>query len=190
MGMHESSDWRGTLAIGPRVEGVLRLAYRARKPVLLEGASGIGKSEIVVQTARGLGVGLAVLDLSLIEPPDLVGLPVIAEGVTRYACPSALPREGAGLLLLEELNRAERHVQQPALQLLTARRLHEYVLPEGWSVVAAINPEDGDYHVTALDPALRGRFLQLRVRSERAAWLAWARQRPGAPGRTAACPHP
>lgn len=82
---------------------------------------------------------------------------------------------GRGLLLREELNRAERYVQQPALQLLTARRLHDYTLPDAWSVVAAINPEDGDYQVAPLDPALRGRFLQLRVRADRAAWLTWAR---------------
>ena len=34
--------------------------------------------------------------------------------------------------MLEELNRAERYIQQPALQLLSARKLHEYELPEGW----------------------------------------------------------
>jgi hypothetical protein len=85
-----------------------------------------------------------------------------------------LPREGAGILMLEELNRAERYIQQPALQLLTARALHEYVLPEGWACFAAINPETGDYQVTPLDAALRARFLQVSVRADRASWLAWA----------------
>lgn len=65
-------------------------------------------------------------------------------------------------------------MQQPALQLLTARRLHEYELPPGWVPFAAINPEDGDYQVTPLDPALRGRFLQLKVRADVRAWRAWA----------------
>jgi hypothetical protein len=60
------------------------------------------------------------------------------------------------------------------LQLLTARALHEYVLPEGWACFAAINPESGDYQVTPLDAALRARFLQVPVRPDRAAWLAWA----------------
>jgi hypothetical protein len=98
----------------------------------------------------------------------------MASGRTVYAPPSILPLEGAGILLLEELNRAERHVQQPALQLLTARRLHEYELPPGWSCIAAINPESGDYQVTPLDPALRARFLCVRVRADRKGWLAWA----------------
>jgi hypothetical protein len=162
------------LPIGPRVEAILELAYRARRPVLLEGSTGIGKSELVAQVAKKLGVACTVLDLSLLEPPDLVGLPVIEDGRTRYALPRFLPKEGAGILMLEELNRAERYIQQPALQLLTARALHEYVLPEGWACFAAINPETGDYQVTPLDAALRARFLQVPVRADRAAWLAWA----------------
>jgi hypothetical protein len=160
--------------LGSRVLDVLDLAYRARRPVLLEGPTGIGKSEIVRAAAERLGVGLAVLDLSLLEPPDLVGLPVIEHGRTRYALPSILPEGGAGILLLEELNRAERYIQQPALQLLTARTLHEYRLPDGWVCFAAVNPQDGDYQVTSLDPALRARFLQLRVRADRPSWLSWA----------------
>lgn len=162
------------LPLGPRVASILEVAYRARRPVLLEGPTGIGKSELVASVAKRLGIAHVVLDLSLLEPPDLVGLPVIEGGSTRYASPRFLPRDGAGILMLEELNRAERYIQQPALQLLTARALHEYVLPEGWACFAAINPETGDYQVTPLDAALRARFLQVPVRADRAAWLAWA----------------
>jgi MoxR-like ATPase len=160
--------------IGERAAAVLALAYRAHRAVLLEGPTGIGKSELVKQVADDLGIGFAILDLSLLEPPDLVGLPIIDDGLTRYAIPSALPTGGAGLLLLEELNRADRTVQQPALQLLTARKLHEYELPPGWVPFAAINPEDGEYQVTPLDPALRCRFLQMKVRADIRSWRVWA----------------
>ena len=44
------------IPVGPRLEGVLGLAYRARRPVLLEGATGIGKSEVVRKVAEDLGV--------------------------------------------------------------------------------------------------------------------------------------
>ena len=163
-----------SVPIGPRVIELLDAAYRARRPVLLEGSTGIGKSQIVSEFARGRGLGVVVLDLSLLEPPDLVGLPVIEGGRTRYASPAELPSQGCGVLMLEELNRAEIPVMQPALQLLSARRLHAYELPEGWTCVAAINPEDGDYQVNRLDPALRSRFLQLSVCADRDTWLGWA----------------
>ena len=168
--------------VGPRLEKVLTVAYRARRAVLLEGPTGVGKSEIIRRVAEQLGIETTVLDLSLLEPPDLVGLPIVKDGRTEYALPHVLPREGAGILLLEELNRAERYIQQPALQLLSARRLHEYELPEGWVCVATVNPQTADYHVTALDKALRARFLQVSVRADRASWLAWAQTRNLHPG--------
>lgn len=168
--------------VGPRLERVLKVAYRARRAVLLEGPTGVGKSEIIRRVAEDLGIATTILDLSLLEPPDLVGLPVVKDGRTEYALPHVLPREGAGILLLEELNRAERYIQQPALQLLSARRLHEYELPPGWVCVATVNPQTADYHVTALDKALRARFLQVSVRADRASWLAWAQTQNLHPG--------
>lgn len=160
--------------IGSRTLSLLEVAYRARRPVLLEGPTGIGKSQVCAELAARLGLDYQVLDLSLLEPPDLVGLPVIEGGRTRYASPAELPTQGRGILMLEELNRAEIPVMQPALQLLSARRLHAYELPPGWSCVAAINPEDGEYQVNRMDPALRSRFLQLSVFAEPSSWLAWA----------------
>lgn len=172
--LRAANDGARALPLGPRVEAILEVAYRARRAALLEGPTGIGKSELVGAVAKKLGIAHVVLDLSLLEPPDLVGLPSIEGNRTRYALPRFLPEDGAGILMLEELNRAERYIQQPALQLLTARRLHEYVLPPGWVVFAAINPETGDYQVTPLDAALRARFLEVPVRADRASWLAWA----------------
>ncbi|MDP3278188.1 MAG: AAA family ATPase [Deltaproteobacteria bacterium] len=162
------------VAIGPKLVALLSLAYRARRPALIEGPTGIGKSELIRALASGLGIGCTTLDLSLLEPPDLVGLPVIVEGQTTYALPSILPTNGAGILVLEELNRAERYMQQPALQLLSARRLHQYVLPPDWVCFALTNPPTGEYHVTPLDRALQARFLTVRARADRGAWLDWA----------------
>ena len=40
------------------------------------------------------------------EPPDLIGMPKLSNGRTRYLPPAFLPASGAGLLVLEEINRA------------------------------------------------------------------------------------
>ena len=163
------------LPLGTRVAAALSVAYAARKAVLLEGPTGIGKSAILQQVAEQLSIELIVLDLSLLEPPDLVGLPVIDNGRTTYATPAVLPQSGKGIIVLEELNRAEPMIQQPALQLLTARTLHGYELPSGWSIAAAINPDCEDYRVTGLDRAMTDRFMRLRVKADRGSWLRWAR---------------
>jgi hypothetical protein len=162
------------LPVGPRLVRVLKIALRALLPVLMEGRTGVGKSEIVAQVAHWMRIRLIVLDLSVLEPPDLVGIPVVHNGRTSYATPSIFPTAGRGIVLLEELGRADIATRQPALQLLTARRIHEYELPPRWVVWATTNPADGDYHVTPLDPALLARFLFLKVRAERKWWLEWA----------------
>lgn len=157
------------------IPALLKVAYAADLPVLLEGSHGIGKSTIFELTARELGIDLVVLDLSLLEPVDLIGVPRVQKNRTVYAPPSILPQSGRGLLLIEELNRAAPATRAPTLELLTRRKLHEYRLPLGWLPCASINPSGGDYDVDSLDPAIRSRFLQVGVEADVEGWLAWAR---------------
>jgi MoxR-like ATPase len=151
------------------------LCYAAMRPVLLVGRHGVGKSAILEQAAQELGIGFLVRDLSLMEPPDLVGLPKMDESVTRFLPPAFLPTTGRGLLVFEELNRCERFMRAPCLQLLTSRSLNDYMLPPGWLPVAAINPDDAGYEVEQLDSALSSRFVVIDVEPDLEEWLHWAR---------------
>jgi hypothetical protein len=93
---------------------------------------------------------------------------------TKYLPPAFLPTNGKGLLVFEDLNRCDRYVRTPCLQLLTARCLNDYRLPAGWLPVAAINPADEDYEVFELDSAFASRFIQATVVPDQAEWLNWA----------------
>lgn len=163
--------------IGPQLGRLLDTAYEARLPVLLSGPHGIGKSAYVAAWARARGLEARALDLSLLEATDLTGIPYVERARTHFAAPAFLPcpSEGPGVLVLEELNRCDRSVRQPCLQLLTARRLNDYELPPDCFLVACVNPADGTYDVDELDPALASRFLSLTVAPDRTSWLAWAR---------------
>ncbi len=111
------------------------------------------------------------------EPSDLIGMPYIDEsGRTRFAEPAFLPRDGRGLLAIEEINRAPRYMVAPCLQLLTERRLNDYVLPPGWIPMASMNPGGSDYHVDQLDPALLARFVQAELEADVEQWASWARE--------------
>ncbi len=151
-----------TIAAGRPLMEVLELAYAADQPVLLHGNHGVGKSQILAEAAACMKIACVTRDLSLMEPPDLVGMPRIGEdGRTHFAAPDFLPWDGAGLLVFEELNRCNRYMQAPALQLLSARRLNDYVLPPEWLPCAAVNDaSDGEYTVEPLDEALAARFLE------------------------------
>ncbi len=159
---------------GPKLIRRIVLAYRSNVPVMLHGLHGVGKSEILAQASEKLDVGLLVRDLSLMEPPDLVGIPEVDGGRTHFRPPACLPTTGSGLLVFEELNRCPRYMQAPTFQLLTARELNDYVLPDGWLPVAAVNDATDGYSVDDLDPALMSRFAHIRVVADARSWCSWA----------------
>jgi hypothetical protein len=165
-----------TIVAGKQVVKIIERCYEAKQPVMLCGPHGIGKSELFKTAADRIGIRFITRDLSLMEPTDLAGMPYrdTAAGRTKYAPPAFLPQDGCGLLTIEEINRAPRFVQSPCFQMLTERRLNDYVLPKDWLPMASMNPSDGDYLVDELDVALLSRFVLLHVRADVHQWAQWA----------------
>ena len=167
-----------SVPISPALGELLDVVRAAQLPALLSGPHGIGKSQYLEAWARARGCDVYVLDLSLLEATDLTGLPYLRDGVTHFAPPATLPPPDAArpcALILEELNRCDRSVRQPCLQLLTTRRLNDYRLPAECFLAACVNPENHGYEVDAFDPALASRFVALKVHADRDAWMQWAR---------------
>jgi len=145
-------------------------------PVFLWGAPGIGKSSIVKQIAQSKEIGFIDLRLALMDPTDLKGIPFYDKEShsALWAPPAFLPREGKGILFLDELNAAPPSVQSSAYQLILDRRIGEYELPSAWAVVAAGNRE-GDRGVTYKMPApLANRFVHFELEVSVDEWKVWA----------------
>lgn len=144
--------------------------------VFLWGAPGIGKSSIVKQIAQKKDIGFIDLRLALMDPTDLKGIPFYErENHTAvWAPPAFLPKEGEGILFLDELNSAAPSVQASAYQLILDRKVGEYELPEGWAIVAAGNRE-GDRGVTYRMPLpLANRFVHFEMEVSVDDWRDWA----------------
>jgi hypothetical protein len=130
---------------------------------MIWGPPGIGKSSIVMQTAEKHGLDCIDLRLSQLAPTDLRGLPVAEDGVSRWYPPEFLPREGAGILFLDELNLAPPAMQGMAQQLILDRRVGNYVVPEDWFIWAAGNRKEDFAAVYDMPAPLANRFLHLEV---------------------------
>jgi MoxR-like ATPase len=106
-------------------------------------------------------------------------MPYIAkDNIMHFAQSAFLPAENepAGILFLDELNRARPDVMNCVFQLALDRKIGKhYKLPEGWSIVVAANPGDADYQVTDVDPALLGRFCHVKLTPTTDEWLSYAR---------------
>ena len=128
----------------------LPYAMKTKVAVMVHGLHGIGKSQTIKQFAEEQGMQFIDRRLSQMESGDLLGLPSLENGRTSFFTPDWLPTDpnSKGILFLDEINRARRDVLQGVFQLVLDRQLGSYKLPDGWSVISAINPNTDDYDVT------------------------------------------
>lgn len=161
--------------IPSRIATALSTLIPIGRPVFLWGPPGVGKSQVVAQAAQALGRDLTDIRAVLLDPVDLRGLPAIGDdGRSHWRPPAFLPREGTGVLFLDELNAAPPLVQAACYQLILDRRLGEYALPDGWSVVAAGNREQDRAVTHRMPSALANRMVHLDFEPHLEDWLAWA----------------
>jgi hypothetical protein len=157
-----------------RINQAAAILEQSDLPAFLWGSPGIGKSAIVKQIAERKQIECIDLRLTLLDPTDLRGLPVLKGDSAVWIPPAFLPKEGQGILFLDELNAAPPAIQASAYQLVLDRRVGEYVLPAGWSIVAAGN-RDSDMAITFRMPTpLRNRFLHLDIEPHIEDWKEWA----------------
>lgn len=147
----------------------------AKRPVFVWGAPGVGKSNVLKQIAKEEGLQIIDIRAILLDPVDLRGLPHInGDGRAHWCPPDFLPKKGKGILFLDELNAAPSLVQAACYQLVLDRKLGEYKLPEGWTVVAAGNRESDRAVANRMPSALANRFVHLQFDVDTEDWCKWA----------------
>ncbi|MEV4016783.1 MoxR family ATPase [Nonomuraea angiospora] len=151
----------------------LTLAVAADLPVLLWGEPGIGKTAALQQLAEALDLPLTTVIVSVHEPSDFSGLPVVGDDPAVQGVPMAPPdwavrlaHAGRGLLFLDELSTAPPAVQAALLRLVLERRVGALRLPAGVRIVAAANPRSSAADGWELSPPLANRFLHLQWRHD------------------------
>ncbi len=157
-------------------------------PIFLWGAPGVGKSSLVREVADELDVQFIDLRLVQLDPVDLRGLPYVIDApgeaghkLMEFAEPGLLPREGRGILFLDELPQAQPLVQNAASELVLDRRIGDYRLPDGWVIIAAGNRRQDRAATQEMPAHLKNRFTHLEINPAFADWETWA-QTPKAQG--------
>lgn len=157
------------------IASALRSMIGARQPVFIWGGPGIGKSAVVAQVAASMHVPVQDVRALLLDPVDLRGLPYLGtDGRSKWATPDFLPAAGNGILFLDELNAAPSMVQAACYQLVLDRRLGEYVLPDGWTIIAAGNRESDRAVTSRMPTPLRNRFVHIEFEVDAQEWSEWA----------------
>ena len=156
---------------------VLALLVEARQPTIVFGPPGAAKSQIAQQVAAATNRQYVDVRALLLDPVDLRGIPWRdTDDRTRWAPPAFLPPSndtGRWLINLEELPSAVPMVQAALYQLVLDRKVGEYELPEGASLIACGNRETDRGVVHRMPTPLASRFVHLDIRVDAEDWLAW-----------------
>jgi hypothetical protein len=145
-----------------------------KRPVFVWGGPGVGKSSVVRAAADRHQLSLIDLRVTLLDPVDLRGLPRLTEESAVWCPPAFLPRDGQGVLFLDELAQAPPLVQAACLQVTLDRKLGEYELPDGWTVVAAGNRAEDRAGSHRIISPLLNRFVHLDLDVSNEDWQDWA----------------
>ncbi|MBX9794431.1 MAG: AAA family ATPase [Burkholderiaceae bacterium] len=149
-----------------------------RRATMLWGTRGVGKSSVVRQVADHFKVPLVDLRLTTIEPVDIRGAIYADEvqGKTVWFPPEFLPTpdQPAGILFLDELTAADQRLQISAYSLILDRRVGNYLLPDGWQVIAAGNASFHGAVSHDMGTALADRMFHFNVQTVIDAFLAHA----------------
>jgi midasin (ATPase involved in ribosome maturation) len=166
-----SVDFKTFIKVTPYVTAV-------RKPVLVRGRHGVGKSQVVYQLAKGLGLPVVERRASQMTEGDLLGLPSTDGNVTSWNPPEWYKTActHAVVLFLDEVDRATSEVRQGIFELTDSRKLAGFTLHQDTLIFAAVNGgEHGEqYQVGEMDPAELDRWTVFDVEPTTEDWLEWA----------------
>lgn len=144
------------------------------RPVFLWGAPGIGKSSLVRAFAESLGLDCVSLIGTQLAPEDLIGVPQISDGKSRFCPPETIARDEPYCLFLDELNAATPDVQKAFYSLILDRRIGAYELPKGSIVIGAGNRATDNALARPMASALVNRLAHVHLRASATDWLVWA----------------
>ncbi len=147
-----------------------------KTPVCIWGTHGIGKTELIEEFAASRGFQMAyIAPAQFEEMGDLLGMPKIVEDKTHFAPPEWVPQQkGPGILLIDDVNRADDRILRGIMQLLQNYELASWKLPPDWHIVLTANPDGGDYSVTPLDEAMITRMRHITMIFDVKEWAKWA----------------
>jgi len=149
-----------------------------QRPTFIWGPPGVGKSDVVRQTADHLGIELRDVRMNLLDPVDLKGFPVANQKTKQMSWlpPDFLPSDpdSQGILFLDEMNSAPPAVQASGYSLVLDRKIGDYELPAGWTVIAAGNRASDRSVVNAMPAALANRFVHINFEVDVEDWCVWA----------------
>jgi hypothetical protein len=129
---------------------------------------------LVEQFANSAGLPCVSLLGSQLAPEDIIGVPQIVDGKSRFCPPSMIARSEPYCLFLDELNACSQEVMKSFYSLIHERRVGDYQMPKGSIVIGAGNRTQDSAIVKPMSSALLNRMVHVHLSAAASDWLTWA----------------
>ena len=165
-----------------------------QRPILLMGAPGIGKTQIMEQIARECKVGLVSYTITHHTRQSAIGLPFLTKRnyggiehtITEYTMSEIIAsvydkmeQTGLqeGILFIDEINCVSETLAPTMLQFLQRKTFGSHAVPQGWVIVAAGNPPEYNKSVRDFDVVTLDRLKRIDVEENYDVWKKYAYRR-------------
>ena len=164
-----------------------------QRPLLLMGAPGIGKTQIMEQIAGECDLALVSYTITHHTRQSAIGLPFIREksyggerhSVTEYTMSEIIASvydrmeasgKREGILFIDEINCVSETLAPAMLQFLQCKSFGNQKVPQGWVIVAAGNPPEYNKSVREFDVVTLDRVKVIPVEPDFEIWKEYAYQ--------------
>ncbi|MDX9780220.1 MAG: AAA family ATPase [bacterium] len=173
--------------MGPKELGkVLETCVEHREPVLIKGAPGVGKTDVVHQIAKKTKHKLIVFHPVVSDPTDFKGQPAVvtmkngektAEFLPFGDLRALLEADEPTIAFMDDVGQAPAVVQAALMQLILARRVNGHVVSDKVVFMAATNRRQDRAGVTGILEPVKSRFTTiLEMVPDKDDWIEWALQ--------------
>ena len=156
-----------------------------KKPILIRGRHGIGKSETIYQVAKSMDMPVVERRASQMTEGDLLGLPdnrdVVVNGIkaTTFNPPDWFVTACTEpvVLFFDEIDRATMEVRQGIFELTDSRKINGHYLHEDTVIMGAVNGGEhgAQYQVGEFDPAELDRWTVFDLEPTVEDFLQWSK---------------
>lgn len=158
---------------------LLTAAISARHNILVTGAPGIGKTDILTAAAKECEADLILSHPAVEDPTDTKGLPWIVDGKATFLpfgeLHAAINASKLTVWFLDDLGQAPPTVQAAKMQLLLARAVNNHKLPDNVTFVGATNRRVDRAAVSGILEPVKSRFLSIvELEPNLDDWCDWA----------------
>ncbi len=161
------------------LRNLLARTIPAREPVLIAGAPGVGKTDIVRTACTDAGAECIVMHPVVSDPTDFKGLPWAQDGHATFLpfgeLHQLIKADTLTACFMDDLGQASPAVQAAAMQLILARHVNGHKVSDNVVFLAATNRRGDRAGVTGILEPVKSRFATIvELQADLNDWAAWA----------------